>query len=190
MEIIKSQYPKINILDWCKYCNQGWVRIIKNKYTNELYCECDEDFQLWGSPEDYKSGKYIVEDRFVLQCMKKEDPYVLASEEGIINKGWNKPINKVSLCKFCSFDPEISWISIKKNKDNGKLFCKCETCGAIWRDIIDVLRRDTKTANIKIENYEDATRDEIIAAGWDKYDDVYYIKDKIINPNNFNSTLR
>lgn len=84
------------------------------------------------------------------------------------------------------------------------MFCVCETCDSKWEDIRDVLRKgkvpvsnetleyikdhDEITrelliralippSNIKIAHFKDATRDEIIAAGWDKYDDVYCIVD-------------
>lgn len=62
----------------------------------------------------------------------------------------------------------------RKNKDNGKLFCICETCGSVWEDIKDVLKNKLPS-NMNIVNFENAAREEIISAGWDKYDDIFYL---------------
>ena len=185
---IKSKYKKINILSWCKCCDQGWVRIIKDINTDKLYCECDETYGLWASPEDYENGISIKENRFVDIVNKRENRFVLASEEEIKSQRWHYPINKVTTCKVCFFNTkpnlipipirENGWIVIKKNTQTAELFCRCETCGSIWEDIRDVLKKERiAPSSKKTESFEDATRDEIAAAAWDYYDDIYCIID-------------
>ena len=180
MNEIKMKYSKINVLDWCKCCDQGWVRIIKDTDTGKLYCECDELFSLWESPEDYENNVYIKDNRLIKSA--------LATEEKIISHGWNKPINKITTCSVCFFNTrpnsvpapilrDHGWVVIKKDTDSGKLFCRCETCGSIWEDIRDVLRKGIPPSTNTIDNFADATRDEIVAAGWDYYDDIFHIID-------------
>jgi|GEM_PF-6029755 hypothetical protein len=177
---IKGKYKKINILCWCKCCDQGWVRIVKDTNTGKLLCECDETYALWASPEDYENDICIVNTQ--------ENQFELASEEEIKLQGWHLPINKVTTCRVCFFNTKPNnipipirdngWVVIKKDTDTGKLFCRCETCGSIWENIRDVLKKDRiAPSNIKIGNFQDAARDEIIAAGWDYYDNIYCIID-------------
>jgi hypothetical protein len=40
------------IIDWCKYCNQGWVEILKTT-KNEFIIMCDEDYLAFASPYNY-----------------------------------------------------------------------------------------------------------------------------------------
>jgi|GEM_PF-333600 len=186
MEILNWKYNKMNILSWCKCCDQGWVRIVKDTQNGKLYCECDELFTLWASPEDYENGVYEKKNRLSGRSL------VLASEEEIIAAGWDKPINKVATCNLCFSKTrpndkypmpilrEHGWVTIKKNTDNGELFCKCDNCGTVWLDICDVLVKSGKPSDITVENSTEATRDEIIAAGWDKYDDVYHMRNNMI----------
>ena len=41
---------------WCPVCNQGWVEIVKDKKTNELFLCCSECETEWLNPEEIKSG--------------------------------------------------------------------------------------------------------------------------------------
>lgn len=96
MNEIKGKYKKINLLSWCKHCNQGWVCIVKDINSGKLYCECGEDFTLWTSPEDYENGVYLPDNR-----LSGKVKLVNASEEEIILQGWHNPINKVCTCSVC-----------------------------------------------------------------------------------------
>jgi len=54
---------------WCPICNQGWVEIVKDKYSGRLFCCCSECENEWDDIRniskktcnaDYKYGKIEV----------------------------------------------------------------------------------------------------------------------------------
>jgi hypothetical protein len=46
---------------WCPICKQGWVEIVKDVVTNELFVMCDECENEWNHPSDVKSFKARTE---------------------------------------------------------------------------------------------------------------------------------
>lgn len=56
-----------NIVRWCPICNQGWIRIVVDDNSNQLFCCCSECENEWDEPSDinkdncnypYKYGRY------------------------------------------------------------------------------------------------------------------------------------
>ncbi len=176
-----KEYAKINIVRWCPCCDQGWILVVKGMQDGCLYCRCNETFQLWKSPEDIELGNYIVENEKINQY------FICASKAEIKMMGWDKPYHRVTSCKYCFSkflikrkfsvcERDFGWIVIKKNIENGALFCRCETCGRIWLSITNALRAENADEDY-IETYSDATDEDIKSAGWDKYDNVIHLSD-------------
>ena len=114
--------------------------------------------------------------------------FVCASQEEMCTLGWDKPLHRVTTCKYCSgvcatepgshiIKRAFGWIVIKKDTENGRLFCRCETCGQVWLDIADALRAKNADA-IQIHSYSDASDEDIHTAGWDTYDNVIHLDDR------------
>lgn len=40
---------------WCPVCNQGWVKIVKDKESGRLFLCCDECESEWLSPDNINS---------------------------------------------------------------------------------------------------------------------------------------
>ena len=64
-----TNYP--NKIAWCKFCDQGWLEIIKEIATGEFSIVCSECDTQYVSPEDaihsrngdlYKGGRAIAPD--------------------------------------------------------------------------------------------------------------------------------
>ncbi|PKM80589.1 MAG: hypothetical protein CVU89_12690, partial [Firmicutes bacterium HGW-Firmicutes-14] len=64
---------------WCPICNQGWVEIVKEKDTNELFILCSECETEWDTPNEIsvKNG-----------TRSKYGRVIEPTHEEIINKGW------------------------------------------------------------------------------------------------------
>jgi len=43
-----------NKVAWCPICSQGWVQIVRDVETKELFVMCDECESEWNHPEDVK----------------------------------------------------------------------------------------------------------------------------------------
>jgi uncharacterized Zn ribbon protein len=41
-----------NKVAWCPICSQGWVEIVKDVGTDDLYVLCDECLNEWNHPEN------------------------------------------------------------------------------------------------------------------------------------------
>ncbi|NML34249.1 hypothetical protein [Paraburkholderia antibiotica] len=41
---------------WCPVCNQGWVEVVKDKASGELFLCCDECETEWTSPDAIANG--------------------------------------------------------------------------------------------------------------------------------------
>lgn len=119
---------------------------------HKLYCQCTEKGNLWASPSDaeenipLKDWQYYKYDNGNLIFSKFEE----APEKEIIEADWDKPANKVTICNVCHDNNSLNylptrhgWVTIKKNTQNGKMFCMCETCGSVWEDIKDALNPPT-----------------------------------------------
>ncbi|MDR7240888.1 hypothetical protein [Neobacillus drentensis] len=50
-----------NKVAWCPICSQGWVEIVKDVETNELFVMCDECENEWNNPTEIKSQKARTE---------------------------------------------------------------------------------------------------------------------------------
>lgn len=42
---------------WCPICNQGWVQIVKEKETGNLFLCCEECESEWNNPEQILGEK-------------------------------------------------------------------------------------------------------------------------------------
>lgn len=43
-----------NKVAWCPICSQGWVQVVRDVETKELFVMCDECESEWNHPEDVK----------------------------------------------------------------------------------------------------------------------------------------
>ena len=39
-----------NVVGWCPICNQGWIRIVVDDDSNQLFCCCSECENEWNDP--------------------------------------------------------------------------------------------------------------------------------------------
>lgn len=69
---------------WCPICNQGWVEIVKDKTTHELFVCCTECESEWKSPSDATSKALATHDSYG-QVVEPE-------YEEIVQKGWANSI--------------------------------------------------------------------------------------------------
>ena len=183
MKIYLKKYAKINIARWCPCCDQNWVVIVKDTTDGKLYCRCEETEVLWETPEDIEPER----NRYIRDTDIRHHDFVYADEDEIIQAGWQFPLHRVTMCMICdsirlkSSSPHVaprrfSWITIKKSLRDGKLFCRCDTCGSTWADIHQAYRR-TPPEEIARDAFCEATDEEIAAVGWDEYKDVIFEKD-------------
>lgn len=49
---------------WCPICGQGWVEIVKDKLTDELFVCCTECESEWVSPDAVKSVKLSTQGKY------------------------------------------------------------------------------------------------------------------------------
>jgi hypothetical protein len=75
-----------NIVKWCPLCDQGWVCIVKDKKTHQLFLCCDECETVWENPVD------ISEE----SCMSfnSHEQYEYPTDEDIEKEEWNNFIIK------------------------------------------------------------------------------------------------
>ncbi len=189
-----KQRKKLNLVCHCGSCGQDYIYIVINERTGRLYCQCLDCGILFDSPSEAVDLYYLI---------KKEpysDNYTEAPLDKIINLGWDMPKNKVCLCHQCmiyyykSKLNKAGWVTIKKNNESGKLFCRCERCGSIWKNIEDALyirapeytqselpaaesikQRFKAPDNVEIPFFEEVSDGDIEKAGWDKYKDILLI---------------
>ena len=70
---------------WCPICNQGWVEIVKDSYSGELFCCCSECENEWDDVDTinrnscnypYKHG--AIEDPDIAEIIEKKwDKYLI-----------------------------------------------------------------------------------------------------------------
>lgn len=76
-----------NKVAWCPICSQGWVQIVRDVETKELFVMCDECESEWNHPEDVKE----LEARSEINDNRVTTPTVeeirMASWEKYIIKG-------------------------------------------------------------------------------------------------------
>ena len=70
---------------WCPVCNQGWIEIVKDKKSGELFLCCSECETEWSDPSNMTSSTG-THDKFGII----ESPTL----EEIQTKGWEKFIIK------------------------------------------------------------------------------------------------
>lgn len=84
--MIKMEWYK-NKVAWCPICSQGWVQIVRDVETKELFVMCDECESEWNHPEDVKE----LEARSEINDNRVTTPTVeeirMASWEKYIIKG-------------------------------------------------------------------------------------------------------
>ena len=44
-------------VSWCPVCNQGWVKIVKDQVSNQLFLCCTECETKWKNPEEIGAKK-------------------------------------------------------------------------------------------------------------------------------------
>lgn len=45
-----------NKVKWCPVCNQGWVEVVKDKISGELFLCCNECETEWTNPDAIANG--------------------------------------------------------------------------------------------------------------------------------------
>ena len=76
----------INKIVWCPICNQGWVEILKDSETNELFCYCSECESEWDDITNITKNSANSPEKHKQVCEPKESE--------IIEKNWDKYIIK------------------------------------------------------------------------------------------------
>lgn len=71
-------------------CNQGWVEIVKNKLTEELFFCCSECDAHWRTFEEIEDGQIAPEDyvEFIDYKGDLRDIIIKPTRQEIANKGW------------------------------------------------------------------------------------------------------
>ncbi|MDO4539746.1 MAG: hypothetical protein Q4B48_01405 [Syntrophomonadaceae bacterium] len=75
-----------HVVAWCPICSQGWVYIVKDKATHELFLCCEECESEWESPEAVKSIELSTQWEYGY-TIEPED-------EEIAQIGWDKHLMK------------------------------------------------------------------------------------------------
>lgn len=79
---MKKEYQKIT---WCPLCDQGWVEIVKDKQTSQLYAYCTECEAEWNDPtKGIKEDSYLPFGTF--------GRFISPTFEEITKSGWYKYI--------------------------------------------------------------------------------------------------
>ncbi|MET3195238.1 hypothetical protein [Bacillus sp. OAE603] len=69
---------------WCPICEQGWVEIVKDVETNELFVMCDECENEWNQPSEVKS--------FTARTENNANRVTTPTDEEIKSVNWEKYI--------------------------------------------------------------------------------------------------
>ena len=67
---------------WCPMCNQGWVNIVKDRITKELFLCCQECESEWDTPKEINESNVLPFNTHL--------QYETPKEEDIVNKNWLK----------------------------------------------------------------------------------------------------
>jgi formate dehydrogenase maturation protein FdhE len=81
--MIKLEWYK-NKVAWCPICSQGWVEIVKDVETKELYVMCDECENEWNHPEKVEVSKAKTETN--------DNRVMKPTDEEIRSANWEKYI--------------------------------------------------------------------------------------------------
>jgi predicted AAA+ superfamily ATPase len=73
---------------WCPFCNQGWVDIVQDAISNELFVLCDECDTKWNNPIDVQQNKPVLYDA--------EDKVKIPVLDEIQKSGWDKWLISIS----------------------------------------------------------------------------------------------
>jgi formate dehydrogenase maturation protein FdhE len=65
---------------WCPVCNQGWIEVVKDINTKQLFLCCKECETEWDNPDKLKNPRMGTHDKYG----KIETP----SYEEVLSKGW------------------------------------------------------------------------------------------------------
>lgn len=69
---------------WCNICNQGWINILKDRETEEIFVSCDECESEWDTPESYLNNDV---GRFYTHGLANNPEC-----DEVLELGWNKYI--------------------------------------------------------------------------------------------------
>ncbi|WP_322923214.1 hypothetical protein [Paenibacillus campi] len=70
----------------CRICNQGWVVIVKEIGSGDLFVYCNECEAEWENPEQYLAN---FSNKIFEHNMYKEP-----EEEDVMHQGWDQYIDK------------------------------------------------------------------------------------------------
>jgi formate dehydrogenase maturation protein FdhE len=71
---------------WCPICSQGWVQIVKDVVTKELFVMCDECETEWNHPENVQQSKAKTDTNDNLATTPTDDEIRSANwEKYIVN---------------------------------------------------------------------------------------------------------
>lgn len=88
--VIKEEFKLDNSIiykvSWCPVCDQGWVEIVKDKNSGQLFVCCNECETEWEKPEDIHDTK--------LGTIGKHGMIVKPLLEEIESIKWDKYIDK------------------------------------------------------------------------------------------------
>ncbi len=192
--------PKYAHVCYCKECGEK-IAIMKHEPSGEMYCRClectvifptvQEAVDYFLSDDGYCQRKLSLPGEDIIRLFSYAGNDRFATREEIAARGWaDIPKNKVGTCRECLMyhGMQTGFVRIKKDKKTGKLFCGCDRCGSVWRNIEDALtlipldRMEQYGSRIVrpdaegIDEWEEATREEIVSFGWDEYDEIDYIE--------------
>ena len=194
----RKQRPKSAWVCFCRECGED-IFIVVHDESGTMYCRCLECGMLFPNAE--LAVRYFLNDPPVWEMdplMESEavsrlydyiDHDRFATRQEVVSAGWDIPQNRVSVCGECfMFHNRRGFVRIKKATKTGRLFCRCDVCKSIWLDIRDPLTlipmeyvkkygsRTVRPDEIVIEEEEEVSREEIVSAGWDVYDDVMLLE--------------
>lgn len=81
MNKVRNKY----IVSWCPVCDQGWVEIVKEIESGDLFCCCDECMCEWNHPTHITTQAAVacaVRSAWGVGCD--------ATDEDIAANGWQK----------------------------------------------------------------------------------------------------
>ena len=67
-------------VDWCPLCDQGWVIIVKDIQTSNLYVCCKECESEWKSPHEITQEQCLPFNTYA--------KYDFPTEDEVISYGW------------------------------------------------------------------------------------------------------
>lgn len=75
-----------NKVSWCPMCNQGWVQIVKEIESSNLYLCCSECETEWAKPDDITDTSCLPFESFGKYISPTQDELKLVSWDQYIIK--------------------------------------------------------------------------------------------------------